>query len=161
MERLFYATHKGPHVTRLVAAVVFAAVRAAMFATWATMFTTEVALLAAITMFATLLAAVTMFATLLATVTTITAFATVFITTAVLVIAVFVVFVLVFVVMAFCVRSNRHSNTQSSKQKKSFFHREQYFHSMRLAPHLAVRVKNDARKELRQNKGSQTYIMLI
>ncbi|WP_197051021.1 hypothetical protein [Acetobacter pomorum] len=159
MERLFYATHKGPHVARLVAAVVFAAVRAAMFTTWATMFTTEVALLAAITMFATLLATVTMFAALLAAVTTITAFATVFITTAVLVIAVFAM--LVFVVMAFCVRSNRHSNTQSSKQKKSFFHREQYFHSMRLAPHLAVRVKNDARKELRQNKGSQTYIILI
>lgn len=130
-----------------------------MFATWATMFTTEVALLATITMFATLLATVTMFAALLAAVTTITAFATVFITTAVLVIAVFAM--LVFVVMAFCVRSNRHSNTQSSKQKKSFFHREQYFHSMRLAPHLAVRVRNDARKELRQNKGSQTYIMLI
>ncbi|MGD7069036.1 hypothetical protein [Acetobacter sp. AAB5] len=158
MERLFpYQTQRA---CNNVLVVVFAAVRAAMFATWATMFATEVALLAAVT-------TITMFTTLLAAVTTvtmfvtITAFATVFITTAVLVITFFVVFVLVLVVVAFCVRSNRHSNTQSSKQKKSFFHREQYFHSMRLAPHLAVRVENEARKELRQNKGSQTYIMLI
>ena len=90
--------------------------RAAMFATGATVFTAKVALLATVTTFAA-------FTTLLATITAVTTFATVFITTAVLVVTIFVVLVFVLVVVAaFCVRSNRHGNTQSSKQEKSFFH---------------------------------------
>lgn len=144
----------------LVVVIVFAAVRAAvfttraaMFAVRATVFTTETTVFAA---------AVTMFATTVITVFVTAALViTVFITTAVLVVTLLAVLMFVLVVVAFCMRSNRHSNAQSSKQEKSFFHRK--ILSFNLYGTALGQCVSDgqARQQLRQNKGCHAYIMLI